>query len=246
MNLHFAKIAGLALVLFPCSVSLCGPLAPTNSAGPRVPGGSGPSAGIRVTPAVRFASDREADRWLRTNSAWYRTMAEDVDRRGGYTVRGTTETPGGLAYFEDGRGYIELNDGLKDAHRFSVLIFELTNLYQEQRHQEVADRVRRGALNDPAVFGLLREIIEYDGLRLHRDVLLELKPVLGAVPPEMITWVSSTARTFAEYHLPYAYDYLKAQAAGGHTAHYLKLFEKHRAEFLEATRGASGRQTPAP
>jgi hypothetical protein len=163
-------------------------------------------------------------------------MAEVVDRRGGYTFGPNTESPGGRAYFKDGRGYIELNDALKGPHRVSVLIFELTNLYQEPRHQEVANRVRRGELNNPAAFGLLRETIEYDGLRLHRDVLVELKPVLGTVPPEMITWASSTAKSFAEYQLPFAYDYLKAQEASGHTAHYLKLFEKHRAEYLNAMR----------
>jgi len=198
---------------------------------------------LLIGPAVaqaaglpEFESDPQADRWLREQSPGYRRLAEIVDRRGGYTIGRTTESPGGLAYFKGGRGYIELNDVLKGTHRVSVIIFELTNLYQEPRHQEVANRVRQGELNNPAAFALLRESIEYDGLRLHRDVLLELEPVLGAVPPEMITWVSSTAKTFAEYRLPFAYDYLKAQAASGHTAHYLKLFEKHRAEHLDAQR----------
>jgi hypothetical protein len=193
------------------------------------PGARPPAEGL-----PGFESDRQADRWLREQSPWYRSMAEAVDRSGGYTFGRTTEMPGGLAYFKDGRGFIELNDSLKGAQRVSVLIFELTNLYQERRHQEVADRVRHGELNNAAVFGLLRESIEYDGLRLHLDVLSELHPVLGAVPPEMIAWVSSTARSFAEYRLPFAYDYLKAQETSGHTAHYIRLFEKHRAEHLQA------------
>lgn len=183
-----------------------------------------------------FKSDLQADRWLREQSPWYRSMAQVVDQRGGYTIGRTTEMPGGVAYFKNGRGFIELNDSLKGPHRVSVLIFELTNLYQEHRHQEVANRVRHGDLNNPAAFGLLRETIEYDGLRLHRDVLLDLKPVLRAIPPEMITWISSTAKSFEEYQLPFAYDYLKAQQAGGHTAHYIRLFEKHRAEYLDAIR----------
>jgi hypothetical protein len=183
-----------------------------------------------------FETDAQADRWLREQCPGYRRLAEIVDRRGGYTIRRTAEYPGGVAYFKDGRGYIELNDALKGAHRVSVIVFELTNLYQENRHQEVAHRVRRGELNNPHAFGLMREMIEYDGLRMHRDLLVELKPALGTVPAEMITWVSSTAKTFAEYQLPYAYDYLKAQEASGHTAHYLRLFEKHRAEYLESVR----------
>jgi hypothetical protein len=183
-----------------------------------------------------FESDQEADRWLREHCPLYRRFAETVDKRGGYTISRTTEYPGGVAYFKEGRGYIQLNDVLKGAHRVSVLMFEMTNLYQERRHQDVADRVRRGELNNPPVFGLWRESIEYDGLRMHRDMLLELKPALGTIPPAMITWVSSTAKTFAEYQLPYAYDYLKAQEASGHTAHYLRLFEKHRAEYLNSQR----------
>jgi len=179
-----------------------------------------------------FKSDREADQWVRKHSTYYRRLAEAVDRRGGYAFAVTKAYPGGLAYFKEGRGYIELNDNLKGAHRVSVLIFELTNLYQEGRHQEVANRVRRGELNDPAVFGLWREMIEYDGLRLHRDILVELESALGNLPAEMITWVSSTAKRFTDYRLPFAYDYLKAQAASGHTDHYHRLFKKHRAEYL--------------
>ena len=144
--------------------------------------------------------------------------------------------PNGVAYTKDGRGYIELNDKLKGAHRVSILVFELTNLYQERRHREVTDRVRRGELDNPAVFGMLREMIEYDGLRLHREVLVELQSVIGTVPPEMITWVVASVKSVAEYELPFAYDYLKAQAANGHTAHYLKLFEKHRAEYMDTMR----------
>jgi hypothetical protein len=181
-----------------------------------------------------FASDAEADRWLRERVPAYRRLAAAVDRRGGYSIDRGTASPGGLAFFRDGRGHIELNDALKGARRVSVMIFELTNLFQEPRHQEVADRVRQGKLDSPHVFGLWREMIEYDGLRLHRDVLADLKRVLGAVPPEMVTWVSSTARTYDEYLLPYAYDYLRAQEAGGHTAHYHRLFEKHRAEYLDS------------
>jgi hypothetical protein len=179
-----------------------------------------------------FSSDQEADQWFRAHSASYRSMAEAADAAGSYTIAPLPDTPGGLAWFENGRGHIGLNPSLTGATRYSILIFELTNLFQERKHQEVADRVRRGELNNPAAFALLREMIEYDGIRLHHKVLLELQPTLGTIPPGMITWISSTAKTFAEYQLPFAYEYLDAQQASGHTAHYLKLFEKHRAEFV--------------
>lgn len=177
-----------------------------------------------------FASDHAADQWLRQNSGEYRRFCEVVDARGGYVIEATEEYPGGVAYTENGKGHIGLNGALKGAHRLSVMIFELTNLYQEDRHQEVAERVRCGELTDETEFALLREMVEFDGLRLHRGVLVDLERAAGAIPPEMISWVSLNARTLAGYELPYAYDYLKAQAASGHTDHYRRLFAKHRAE----------------
>lgn len=188
-----------------------------------------------------FQTDLEADRWLRAQSAEYLKMVEKVDARGGYVFIRNADIPGGLAYYQNGRGYIELSESLKGAHRVSVLIFEITNLAQELRHREVTDRVRRGELNNPAVFGMLREIIECDGLRLHNTVLLDLQRVLNPVPPEMITWISSTAKSYSEYQVPLVYDYIKAQIASGHTAHYIKLFEKHRAEYLASPAASNGK-----
>lgn len=184
----------------------------------------------------QFDSDQAADRWLRAHSPSYLRMAEGVDGRGGYEIYATADYPGGVAYTRDGRGYIGLNDSLKGAHRVSVLVFEMTNLHQEDRHQEVAQRVRAGRLHDAVEFSLLREMIEYDGLHLHWLVLRELRQHLETVPPEMITWVSSTAKTFAEYQPPFAYDYIKAQMAGGHTEHFIRLFQVHRAEYVESSR----------
>lgn len=183
----------------------------------------------------RFEDDRQADRWLREHSDFYRLMADGVDQRGGYEIRRTAEYPGGVAYTSKGRGYIELNDALQGGHRVSVLIFEMTNLHQEHRHQEVAQRVRTGALDDPTEFALLREMIEYDGLHMHHAILREIEPHVGRVPAEMLDWVCDGADDLASYRPPWAYDYLKAQRASGHTSHYLRLFEKHRAEFREAT-----------
>ncbi|MCE9611443.1 MAG: hypothetical protein K8R23_14700 [Chthoniobacter sp.] len=99
-------------------------------------------AGAAELPA--FGSDQEADRWFRENSAFYRSMAKVVEAAGGYTIGSTVEWPGGDAYYKDNQGYIKLNDSLKGAHRFSILIFELTHLYQERHHRELTDRVRLG------------------------------------------------------------------------------------------------------
>lgn len=169
-------------------------------------------------------------------------MAGVVDRRWGCEFGRNTESGGGLAYIKDGKGHIDLNDALKGAHRVSVMIFELTNLYQQDRHDEIATLVRRGKMKDATQFALMRESVEYDGLRLHREVLVELERAIGRLPSEMITWASSTATNLAGYQLPYAYDYLKAQAASGHTDHYRKLFEKHAAEAAQRRDDHTGKK----
>lgn len=189
---------------------------------------------VAVTAELpHFADDQQADRWLREHSGFYRRMAEGVDARGGYEIRRTTEYPGGVAYTSGGRGYIELNDVLQGPHRVSVLIFEMTNLHQEDRHQAVAQRVRVGELAEPIEFAMLREMIEYDGLHMHHEVLKELRPHVDRLPAEMMSWICEGADDIATYRPPWAYDYLRAQRTSGHTAHYLRLFETHRAEFLQ-------------
>jgi hypothetical protein len=174
-----------------------------------------------------FTSDAAADQWLRENSPKYCSMAELVGKRWGYEFGRNTESAGGLAYIKDGKGHIDLNDALKGSHRVSVMAFEMTNLFQQNRHEEITMRVRRGELRDETQFAMLRESVEYDGLRLHREILVELERKVGELPPEMISWCSSNATTLSGYQLPYAYDYLKAQAASGHTEHYRKLFRRH-------------------
>jgi hypothetical protein len=189
-----------------------------------------PLAALPAGVVPDFPSDAAADQWLRAHSPSYLRMAEFVDRTWGYEIGRDTNAAGGLAYVKEGRGHIDLSDALKGPHRVSVIVFELTNLYQQNRHEEITAPVRQGQLQDATKFAMLREAVEYDGLRLHRAVLEELERQLGELPSEMITWVSSTATNLAGYALPYAYDYFKAQAAGGHTDHYRRLFEKHTAE----------------
>jgi hypothetical protein len=53
----------------------------------------------------------------------------------------------------------------------------------------------------------------------------------------MITWVSSSATNLSGYLLPFAYDYFKAQEAGGHTEHFHRLFKVHAAEAKEGRAG---------
>lgn len=194
-----------------------------------------------VVPA--FTNDVAADQWLRQQSPSYLRMAQYVDSRWGFEFGVATNSPGGLAYLKDGKGHIDLNERLKGTHRVSVIVFEMTNLYQQERHEEITTPVRRGEQQDATKFAMLREAVEYDGLRLHREVLVELEQKVGELPPEMIRWVSGTATNLASYALPYAYDYFKTQAKGGHTEHYYRLFKRHTAEAADSKRAQANERS---
>lgn len=182
----------------------------------------------------RFESDLAIDAWLRASSPYYAAMAAEVDRRGGYKFRASATHPKGLVLHENGQRYIELNDALTGAERVSILIFELTNAHQELRHHEVDARARDGRISDPIHFGLLHELVEYDGLRHHRRVLAELDKLVGGIPREMLLWINPEFTTFASYELPYAFTYIEAQAQSGHTAHYHRWFAQQRAADVAA------------
>ena len=118
--------------------------------------------------------------------------------------------------------------GAEGAERVSVLIFELTNCYQAPQHQEVDHAAGAGKIKTAREFGLLHEVVELDGLRHHRRVLEELDTVVHGVPVEMFRWLSSN-RDLAklnDYQVPYAFEYLKAQEANGHTQQYYDWFPK--------------------
>lgn len=173
----------------------------------------------------RFASDEEAHAWLREKSAYYRMMAADVDKRGGVRFGVLDGRTGGMAETRKGQKYILLADNLTGPARVSILIFELTNFFQEKAHAEIDERARNGKITTPVEFGLLHELIEYDGLRYHRFVLAELDVILdGGVPREMLTWVNPALTTLASYELPLAFAFVEAQAKSGHTDHYREWF----------------------
>ena len=170
-----------------------------------------------------FANDKDADAWLRLRSPFYNRMAKEVDGRGGYTFRSWGQPRGNVVH-TNGTRYIELNPDLKGGERLSILIFEITNAFQDTKHLEIDQRARTGAIKTAEVFALRHELIEYDGLRYHRDVLSELEKLIGGIPREMLTWINPRLTTLASYRLPLAHDYLESQDKGGHTDHYRKHF----------------------
>lgn len=177
-------------------------------------------------PVPDFKSDADADRWLRENSGTYLWMAESIDKNGGYDISTTTNYPGGVAYFSSGRGYIGLSSTLKGRHRTSILIFEITNLHQDSRHVETTQKALAGGFDTAMEFGLTREMIEYDGLRLHWAVLKELKLKVDGIPNDMFEWVAP-AEDFDTYEPPFIYDYINAQISSGHINIYLDYFKQN-------------------
>lgn len=175
-----------------------------------------------------FNSDAAADRWLRANSTYYRTMAVAVDSRTGYSIRTARKGSGGVVTWEKGKPVIELSAALTGPKRIGILIFELTNCFQAPQHQEVDRAAQAGEIKTAREFGLRHEIVEYDGLRHYRRVLEELDATLHGVPSEIFRWISSTPglNKLDDYQLPYAFDYLKAQAASGHTQLYDAWFNR--------------------
>ena len=176
-----------------------------------------------------FASDKDADAWLRSKSPSYDSMVREVDRRGGYSFR-SWDQPRGTVVHENGTRYIQLNPALKGGERLSILIFEITNAFQDTKHIEIDQQARTGAIKNAEVFALRHELIEYDGLRYHRDVLSELDKFPGGIPREMLTWINPRLTTLVSYRLPLVHDYLESQNKSGHTDHYRKYFPIKRAE----------------
>lgn len=186
---------------------------------------------VHAVSLPAFESDQEAHHWLKKHSPYYNLMAEDVERRGGITFGRLEDRPGGMLEHGSGQAQrrILLAKGLKGAERLSIQVFELTNAYQQRLHDEVDERARNGAVETPAEFGLLHELIEYDGLRYHRFVLSELNAVLdGGVPREMLAWINPKLTDLASYELPLAFEYVSAQAKSGHTAHYHRWFWRQK------------------
>lgn len=191
------------------------------------------SAAVQVHAATLpvFESDQAAHLWLKKHSPYYKLMAAEVEKRGELVFGTLEDRSGGMV--ENGVGLpgsrILLAKDLKGAQRVSILIFELTNAYQQRLHDEVDKRARSGAIATPEEFGLLHELIEYDGLRYHRFVLAELDAVLeGGIPREMLAWINPKLTNLASYELPLAFEYVKAQAEGGHTDHYHRWFWKQK------------------
>jgi hypothetical protein len=131
-----------------------------------------------------------------------------------------------MVRWESGKLVIELGNSLAGAKRTSILIFELTNAYQDSQHREIDRGATEGRITTAREFGILHELVELDGLRHHRVVLEELDRRLQGIPADMFRWLSPKAVKLSDYEVPFAHDYIKAQEASGHTNHYYEWFPR--------------------
>ncbi len=196
----------------------------------------GPSvlAADAAAPAVdwhAFKTDVEVDKWLREASATYAMMVKDIESREnlrGYRFAASRDIACGNVAWVDGSLEIQLHPKLSGPLRVSVLIFEMANAYRNPEHQEIDRAVDKGYIRTPEEFGLAHEMLEYEAMRFHRAVLLEIESQAGALPADFFFLVIPAPQSATEYRLPRLYTYLKTQKESGHTAHYYRWFHRRR------------------
>jgi len=192
-----------------------------------------------------FKTDAETDQWLKDNSATYATLAKDIAlRKGlrGYRFVSKDTVLRGLVVWVDGYLEIHLNTELSGPNRVTTLIFEMANASRHHDHQQIDLAADDGLIRTPGEFGLAHEMIEYEALRLHRQILIEIESRAGPLPTEFFYFVTPAPRSIKDYQLPDLYQYLKAQKESGHTDHYYKHF--HRRKSAHTSPNQSPEPTP--
>jgi len=179
--------------------------------------------------SIDFATCKDnaaIDAFLRKASPFYSAMARIVEFHGGFQIADREGVSGGL--WSAGERMIYLNPQLAGAHRVSIVAFEMTNAYQDRLHREVDMAVAAGEITTKTEFALRQELVEYDGLRLHREMLVEIENHLGKIPSEFFFTVNPKPESVAKYQLPLVMDFLKQMQASGHTAYYYQWFEAQK------------------
>jgi hypothetical protein len=193
-----------------------------------------------------FKTDAETDQWLRENSATYASITAGINARKdirGYRFASKENVRRGMVLWSDGCLEIQLNTELSGVNRVTTLIFEVANGSRHRDHQQIDLAVDLGVIRTPEEFGLAHEMIEYEALRIHRQILLEIETSAGPLPTEFFYYVTPKPRSTKDYQLPALSQYLKAQKESGHTSHYYKLFHPRKPEH-ETPSKATGRDCP--
>ncbi len=178
-----------------------------------------------------FKSDAETDEWLLENSVTYATIVKDIKTSGDlrrYRFASREDVPRGMVAWVDGYLEIQLNTALSGPDRVTTLIFEMANASRHRDHYQIDLAVDEGLIMTPEEFGLAHEMIEYEALRLHRQILIEIGARAGPLPTEFFYFVTPVPRSIDDYRLPKLRQYLKAQKQSGHTAHYYTHFHRRK------------------
>jgi len=186
-----------------------------------------------------FKTDQAADKWLRQASPAYAKIVKDIAARKnvrGHRIVTRKDVPVGMATRVGDMMEIQLSPKLTGPRRISTLMFEMANASRFDAHEAIDLAADRGLITTPEEFGLAHEIYEYEALRIHRRMLIELAAAHGPLPKAFFYLVTPAPRSAADYRLPDLYTYLKTQKDSGHTAHYHKHFR---------LRTARGRRRPA-
>jgi len=177
------------------------------------------------------------DAFLRKASPLYAAMARIVELDGAYKFKDKTDLEAGR--WNAAERTIEIHSRLKGAKRASIIAFEITNAFQQRLHTEVDMAAAGGEITTESEFALRHELVEYDGLRLHREMLKEIELALGKLPPEFFYFSNPKPGSVAQYKLPLVMDYVKQMKGTGHTAYYYQWFHKHK----QAAKAQSGKDS---
>jgi hypothetical protein len=192
-------------------------------------------------------SDRRADEWLRRASSTYAHMVREIRARPEVSELRFVERPEvaeAAAAFEGRYLEVQLNPKLRGARRLTLLAFEVANAYRSPEHQAIDRAVDEGRITTASEFGLAHEIYEYEALRLHRQILVELEERVGSIPPAMFM-TTPPPPSARESRLPGLWRYLKAQKDSGHTAHYERWFKRRTRSLGEGLEpGAAATRDP--
>jgi hypothetical protein len=102
----------------------------------------------------------------------------------------------------------------------------MANAYYNPEHQKIDQLVISGYINSAEQFGLAHEIYEYEAIRLHRKVLVDLAEECSSLPQEFYYLVTPAPININSYRIPDLDTYLQTQKSSGHTAHYYSWFGK--------------------
>lgn len=171
-----------------------------------------------------FKSDASADEWLKKNSKTYSMMTSKINQReglNGYRIVTTDKIQMGMVvHMSDNVLEVQLHPNLKGALRMTTLIFEMANAYLNDEHRQIDRMLLEGVISSKEEFGVAHEIYEYEALRIHRQVLVEISKVVDDMSQDFYYFVTPPAKSIEEYQIPKLYDYMLSQKESGHTAHY--------------------------